>query len=129
MEEEGAKIRGVIKEVIASARQEAGGDALDLVSRLKEMGIKSGRNAAGDYSPSIVSKWLKGRVVPPADVVLAAAIIGRFNLDDALRGPGSTQAQIAQLRDELRSTATTIEKLARRIPVPPRRRPGRVKSE
>jgi hypothetical protein len=106
--QEGTKIADVIKRVMSQAEEKAGG-ADALLKKLKAMGIRSPRHKDGDYSRSIVSKWAGGGVMPGADVLLAAALVGEFDVEEALRGPGSLPAQVAELRDQMRWVAEQLE--------------------
>lgn len=64
-----AEIDESIRQVLEEARNQAG-SAAALSAELQRAGIAP---ETGGYSPSAVSNWIRGRVRPPADVVLAAA--------------------------------------------------------
>lgn len=70
----------LVREIIEDARRRAGTGPV-LAQRLEEMG--AGREQ-GRYSESAISNWIKGRAMPPADVLLAAATVASISLDDRL---------------------------------------------
>lgn len=66
----------VVQEVLDEARRSAGSGPA-LAERLEAAGV----GPDGRYSESGISNWIKGRTMPPADVLLAAAVIGGISLD------------------------------------------------
>jgi transcriptional regulator with XRE-family HTH domain len=70
----------IVREVLEEARKAAGGGAA-LADMLHRAGVGP---EAGAYSESAVSNWVKGRTMPPGDVVLAAAALSGISLDQRL---------------------------------------------
>lgn len=91
----------LVRQVVAEARRKAGsGPALALELERAGVGPDSGR-----YSESGISNWIKGRTKPPADVLLASAVIGGVSLDAKLaHGPevGDQEDSLGQLRADIR---------------------------
>jgi hypothetical protein len=95
----------VVRQVVEDARRTAGSGPM-LARRLEESGLSR-------YSESGISNWVKGRAMPPADVLLATASIGGISLDERLARdtrlpavmPATALADIAeevrQLRQEV----------------------------
>lgn len=77
--------RAMIGELVDLARKEAGnGEAL--AQQLEALGVVGERG--GRYSMSAISNWVKGRTMPPADVLLAVAIVSGQSLDTRLTTHG-----------------------------------------
>jgi transcriptional regulator with XRE-family HTH domain len=72
----------MVSDVLAEARRHAGNGPL-LAEELHRLGV----GPDGRYSESAISNWIKGRAMPPADVLLAAAALGAISLDDRLGAP------------------------------------------
>ncbi len=72
--------RNVIVDIVDKARKTAG-NAEALSQRLERHGVNPER---GRYSTSAVSNWAKGRTTPPADVLLALAVIAGVSIDATL---------------------------------------------
>jgi transcriptional regulator with XRE-family HTH domain len=70
-----------VREVVEEARRRAGSGPA-LAGLLEEAGVGPEN---GRYSESGISNWVKGRAMPPADVLLAAAAVGHVSLDSKLR--------------------------------------------
>lgn len=70
-----------VREVVEEARRRAGSGPA-LAGLLEETGVGP---ESGRYSESGISNWVQGRTMPPADVLLAAASVGRVSLDSKLR--------------------------------------------
>lgn len=85
----GIEIPSLVRKVMAQARQ-AAGSGTKFAARLKEFGV--GPNDG--YSESAISNWINGRVMPPADVLLAAAAIAGIPFGDDEDEPQQTQAEI-----------------------------------
>jgi transcriptional regulator with XRE-family HTH domain len=89
-----------VSQILEDARRRAGkGPAL--ASRLEQAGVM-GRGAR--YSESSISNWIRGRAMPPADVVLAAAKALGISLDERLgigREPSDGDRQLAEMRELL----------------------------
>ena len=96
----------LVQQIVEEARRKAGsGPALALELERAGVGPENGR-----YSESGISNWTKGRTMPPADVLLAAAVIGGVSLDarlahtavEAESGRPDAAEAIEQLRGEVR---------------------------
>jgi transcriptional regulator with XRE-family HTH domain len=94
----------VVQTVLEDARRSAGSGAA-LGAGLEDEGVGT---EGGRYSESAISNWIKGRTMPPADVLLAAAKLAGISLDERITGKpaeaGNTaelEAQIHELRREL----------------------------
>src|SRR5262245_13963007 len=61
-----------VREILDEARRVAGSGSR-LAARLEELGI--GPPDTNRYSESAISNWIRGRTMPPADVLVAASII------------------------------------------------------
>lgn len=61
-----------VREILEEARRVAGSGPR-LAVRLEELGI--GPPDTNRYSESAISNWIRGRTMPPADVLVAATII------------------------------------------------------
>lgn len=62
-----------------------------------------------DYQQNASSAWLRGRAVPPADVLLAAALVANVSLDELLYGE-SLLARQDRLEKELAEVRRLVEK-------------------
>ncbi|MDH4076438.1 MAG: helix-turn-helix domain-containing protein [Acidimicrobiia bacterium] len=87
---DGTEIPSVIRNTMAQARQ-ACGSGSKFAARLKEFGV----GPDDGYSESAISNWINGRVMPPADVLLAAAAIAGVPFPSGAKEP-QTQAEIEQ---------------------------------
>lgn len=108
----------LVREILEEARRAVGGGP-SFAARLSEHGVGP---ETGHYSQSAVSNWIKGRTMPPADVLLAAAQIAGISLDDRLAITATTsrseedwqtavddlQAQIDGLRAEMLNLAARL---------------------
>ena len=84
--------RAIVGELVEDARRAAGnGEAL--AQQLEALGVRGDRGTR--YSMSAISNWVKGRTMPPADVLLAVAVTSGQSLD----------AKLAQHLDDGRETA------------------------
>jgi hypothetical protein len=61
-----------VREILDEARRVAGSGSR-LAARLEQLGI--GPPDTNRYSDSAISNWIRGRTMPPADVLVAATII------------------------------------------------------
>jgi hypothetical protein len=61
-----------VRDILDEARRIAGSGPR-LAARLQELGI--GPAETNRYSESAISNWIRGRTMPPADVLVAATII------------------------------------------------------
>ena len=96
--------RAIVGELVEDARKAAGnGEAL--AQQLEALGVRGERGAR--YSMSAISNWVKGRTMPPADVLLAAAVTSGQSLDAKLAehingaAGGRDQSGIEGLRAEV----------------------------
>ena len=92
----------LVSDVLIEARRRAGNGSL-LAEELHRLGV----GPEGRYSESAVSNWVKGRAMPPADVLLAAATIGGISLDSKLGDPTADLSEasapaVDQLTEEVR---------------------------
>lgn len=65
-------LAAMVREVMDEARRVAGSGSR-LATRLEELGV--GPPDTNRYSESAISNWIRGRTMPPADVLVAATII------------------------------------------------------
>jgi hypothetical protein len=70
-----------VREILEDARRVAGSGSR-LAARLEELGI--GPPETNRYSESAISNWIRGRTMPPADVLVAATVIAGQPLTRAL---------------------------------------------
>jgi len=95
--------RSLVGELVEAARRSAGnGEAL--AQQLEALGVRGERGSR--YSMSAISNWVKGRTMPPADVLLAVAVVSGQSLDAMLHeamgsGGSSSVAEMDGLRAEL----------------------------
>ncbi len=93
----------LVQEIVEEARRTAGSGPA-LAALLEDAGVGP---EAGRYSESGISNWIKGRTMPPGDVLLATASVGHISLDqkltqaDAAAEDRSESTEITQLRQEL----------------------------
>jgi transcriptional regulator with XRE-family HTH domain len=66
-----------VREIIEEARRVAG-SGTRLAERLQELGIRPADTTR--YSESAISNWIRGRTMPPADVLVAASLIAGLPL-------------------------------------------------
>lgn len=121
----------VVRETIEEARRVLGGGP-SFAERLAEVGVGPG---GGHYSQSAVSNWVKGRTMPPADVLVASAGLTGISLDprilatftdgrdgtDWRTAVGDLQKQVDALTAQLLEICS---RLAIPVPVAPPARDG-----
>ncbi len=117
---DGPEIPSLVRKVMAQARQ-AAGSGTKFAARLKEFGV----GPDDGYSESAISNWINGRVMPPADVLLAAAAIAGipFGEEDE---PQQTPAEIEQewravirvLQSQVDELRLEVRSLSGRIVIP-----------
>jgi transcriptional regulator with XRE-family HTH domain len=78
-----------VREILEEARRVAGSGPR-LAARLEELGV--GPPDTNRYSESAISNWIRGRTMPPADVLVAATIIAGQPLAGPLSLAESTDA-------------------------------------
>src|SRR5262249_22261603 len=118
----GEELADVVRQVLEEARRTAG-SGTRFAAGLHEIGV-GGEN--GHYSESAISNWIKGRTMPPADVLLAAAAVARISLDakldQALGNPAvedaSTGELVAEVRRELGRLRADVRDLYLRLGFP-----------
>ena len=66
-----------VREILDEARRVAG-SGTRLAARLQELGIRPAETIR--YSESAISNWIRGRTMPPADVLVAASLIAGLPL-------------------------------------------------
>jgi transcriptional regulator with XRE-family HTH domain len=98
--------RAIVGDLVDTARRSAGnGEAL--AQQLERLGVTGER---GRYSMSAISNWVKGRTMPPADVLLAVAVVSGQSLDTKLGEHASVngnqevdglKAEVARLQAEM----------------------------
>jgi hypothetical protein len=84
-----------VREILDEARRVAG-SGTRLAARLEELGI--GPPDTNRYSESAISNWIRGRTMPPADVLVAASIIAGHPLTRP-GAPGDPAAVLHHLAD------------------------------
>lgn len=113
----------VVRTVLEDARRAAGSGAA-LGAGLEDEGVAPD---GGRYSESAISNWIKGRTMPPADVLLAAAKLAGISLDERITGKpagagtehtAELEAQIHELRRELDFLRADLIELYGRTGVP-----------
>jgi len=89
--------REIVGELVDTARRSAGnGEAL--AQQLEQLGVSGERSR---YSMSAISNWVKGRTMPPADVLLAVALVSGQSLDAKLNEQRGTNEEVDDLKAEL----------------------------
>ena len=61
---------------------------------LPELEAQGVGTESGRYSESAISNWIKGRTMPPADVLLAAAKLAGISVDEKITGQTPTSADV-----------------------------------
>jgi hypothetical protein len=96
----------VVQSIIEAARRDAGSGPA-LAARLEALGVGG---ETGRYSESAISNWIKGRTMPPADAVLAAAYAASISIDETL---GHLAAR--ELADQVSDRDSVIQQLRREL--------------
>src|SRR5262245_57764591 len=95
-----------VREIIEEARRVAG-SGNRLAERLQELGIRPAETTR--YSESAVSNWIRGRTMPPADVLVAATLVAGLPLVSPGRsGSGERSLQVLELGAELQSQVDAL---------------------
>lgn len=99
--------RAIVGELVDDARRAAGnGEAL--AQQLEALGVRGDRGSR--YSMSAISNWVKGRTMPPADVLLAVSVTSGQSLDAKLHQHlGGTQASSTDDLDGLRAEVARLQ--------------------
>ena len=100
----------LVREIVEEARRTVGSGPR-LAERLEDLGIGP---ETGRYSESAVSNWIKGRTMPPGDVVLAAARLAGISIDERLR-PAIDQTDDNDWRKALDELQSQIDALQAQI--------------
>jgi hypothetical protein len=97
-----------VREILEEARRVTGSGAR-LAARLEELGI--GPPDTNRYSESAVSNWIRGRTMPPADVLVAASSIAGYPLERPAVGGQSTD----RLQDQIDALQAAVIDLYGRL--------------
>jgi hypothetical protein len=112
--DEGTSPAATVREILEDARRVAGSGSR-LAARLEELGI--GPPDTNRYSESAISNWIRGRTMPPADVLVAATLIAGHPLsrslsvaepNAAIRDLEAGAAQLQYQIDALRSAVIDL---------------------
>jgi hypothetical protein len=93
-----------VREILEEARRVTGSGAR-LAARLEELGI--GPPDTNRYSESAVSNWIRGRTMPPADVLVAASSIAGYPLEHPTAG-GQMDGRLQDQIDALKVAVITL---------------------
>ena len=85
----------IVRELLEEARRVAGSGPR-LAAQLEAMGI--GPPDTNRYSESAISNWIRGRTMPPADVLVAASQIAGQPVGLPL---AAAQADVAELQEQI----------------------------
>src|SRR5262245_64669789 len=95
-----------VREIIEEARRVAG-SGTRLAERLQQLGIRPADTTR--YSESAISNWIRGRTMPPADVLVAASLIaGRPLVAPGSSLPADRSLQVLELGAELQSQVDAL---------------------
>jgi transcriptional regulator with XRE-family HTH domain len=102
----------MVSDVLAEARRHAGNGPL-LAEELHRLGV----GPDGRYSESAISNWIKGRAMPPADVLLAAATLGAISLDERLGAPHSEAdgTPVEAIAEDVRRVSRQLAQMQARV--------------
>lgn len=111
--------RVLVGKFIDDGRRAAGnGEALS--QELEKLGV--GGDRGGRYSMSAISNWVKGRTMPPADVLLAVALVSNQSLDGLVPGRQggvvTDGEDVTQLKSELARLQAEMMHLYSRVGEP-----------
>jgi len=109
-------MQNVVKEVMGRAYRHTGGHAALLLA-IRPLIRKQ------DHKENSASAWIKGRTVPPADVLLAAAKVAEISLDELLFGE-TLKGRQDRLERELKELRAAIETRPLLASDEPREGPG-----
>jgi transcriptional regulator with XRE-family HTH domain len=99
----------IVRELLEGARRVAGSGPR-LAAQLEAMGI--GPPDTNRYSESAISNWIRGRTMPPADVLVAASAIA----GQPVRLPlAVAQADAAQLQEQIDALRAAVIDLFGRL--------------
>ncbi|MEM9655862.1 MAG: hypothetical protein AAGA65_27500 [Actinomycetota bacterium] len=116
--------RAIVGKFIDEGRRTVGnGEAL--AQELEKLGVGGDK---GRYSMSAISNWVKGRTMPPADVLLAVAMVSNQSLDGLVPGRTAGAAgegeDVGQLKTELARLQAEMMHLYSRVGEPYEREDG-----
>lgn len=100
----------LVAEIMREATRRAG-KALALSLQLEALVGRS-------YSDRTVSAWNRGAIMPPADVLLAAAQASGISVDEKLgvgRQPSEVEQEVAELRKDIDEQAKSLAFLYQRL--------------
>jgi transcriptional regulator with XRE-family HTH domain len=111
--------RAIVGKFVDDGRRTVGnGEAL--AQELEKLGV--GGDKGGRYSMSAISNWVKGRTMPPADVLLAVAMVSNQSLDGLVPGRAAGAAadgeDVGQLKTELARLQAEMMHLYSRVGEP-----------
>src|SRR5262245_38106042 len=95
----------IVRELLEEARRVAG-SGTRLAAQLETMGI--GPPDTNRYSESAISNWIRGRTMPPADVLVAASQIAGQPVRLPLAAGQADGAQLQEQIDALRAAVIDI---------------------
>ena len=101
----------LVREIVEEARKTVGSGPR-LAERLEDLGIGP---ETGRYSESAVSNWIKGRTMPPGDVVLAAAWLAGISIDSRLLATAEAANAAADWQEAVEELQVQIEALQAQI--------------
>jgi len=106
-----------VREILEEARRVAGSGSR-LAARLEELGI--GPPDTNRYSESAISNWIRGRTMPPADVLVAATVIAGQPLTRALAvtEPSQSARDLAHLQYQVDALRAAVIDLYGRLGYP-----------
>jgi len=99
----------IVRELLEEARRVAGSGPR-LAVQLEAMGI--GPPDTNRYSESAISNWIRGRTMPPADVLVAASQIAGQPVGLPL---AAAQADVAQLQEQIDALRAAVIDLYGRL--------------
>lgn len=99
----------IVRELLEEARRVAGSGPR-LAAQLESMGI--GPPDTNRYSESAISNWIRGRTMPPADVLVAASVIAGQPVGLPL---AAAQADAGQLQDQIDALRAAVIDLYGRL--------------
>jgi hypothetical protein len=95
----------IVRELLEEARRVAGSGPR-LAAQLEAMGI--GPPDTNRYSESAISNWIRGRTMPPADVLVAASMIAGQPVGLRLAAAQADAAQLQEQIDALRAAVIDL---------------------
>jgi hypothetical protein len=106
---EAASPAQTVREILEEARRVAG-SGTRLAAQLEALGI--GPPDTNRYSESAISNWIRGRTMPPADVLVAASLIAGHPVG---RAADTSYADVAALQDQVDALRAAVIDLYGRL--------------